>query len=101
MLMQIVLDVLPSQASPIPCEQLFSGTNQIAVNCHACLGMGVFKALVIMGSAWRPDIYDMAAWTSSQEEEVDFFDFKMMLVDDAEMVAWEKDSEKEEIEMVE
>ena len=41
-----------------------------------------------MGSAWGPDIYDMAAWTSSQEEEVD-------------MIAWEKDSEEQQIEMVE
>jgi len=54
-----------------------------------------------MGSAWGPDIYDMAAWTSSQGEEVDFFDFEEMLADDAEMVAWEKDSEEDEIEMVE
>ena len=99
--MQIALDVLPSQASSISCEQLFSGTKQIAVNCCACLGTDIFEELVIMGSAWGPDIYDTAAWTSSQEEEADFFDFEAMLVDDAEMVAWEKDSEEEEIEMVE
>ena len=36
-----------------------------------------------------------------QEEEVDFFDFEEMLADDAEMMAWEKDSEEDEIEMVE
>jgi hypothetical protein len=60
--------------------------------------------ITLDGSAWRPDIYDMAAWTSLQEEEVDFFDFEFdfedMLVNDAEMVAWEKDLEMDDIEMV-
>jgi hypothetical protein len=50
-----------------------------------------------MGSAWRPDIYDMAAWTSSQEEEVDFFDFEEMFIDDEEMVSWEKDLDEDDI----
>ena len=99
--MQIVLDVLPSQASSVPCEWLFFGTKQIPVDHCACLGMDIFEELVIMWSAWGPSIYNMAAWTSSQEEEVDFFNFEVMLVDDAEMVAWEKDSEEEEIDMVE
>src|SRR5271168_380079 len=95
MLARIALDVLPSQVSSVPCERLFSGTKQIAVDRRARLGTAVFEELVVMGSAWGPDIYDMAAWASSQpeEEEVDFFDFEEMLADDAEMVAWEKDSE--------
>jgi len=101
MLAHIALDVLLSQASSVPCEWLFSGTKQIAVDCCARLGTDVFEELVIMGSAWGPDIYDMATWTSSQEEAVDFFDFEAMLADDAEMVAWEKDWEEEGIEMVE
>jgi hypothetical protein len=33
-----------------------------------------------MGSAWRPDLYDMAAWTTFQVEEVDtMFNFEEML----------------------
>ena len=101
MLACIALDVLPSQASSVPCEWLFLGTKQIAVDRRARLGTAVFEELVVMGSAWGPDIYNMAAWTSSQEEEVDFFDFEEMLADDAEMVAWEKDSDDNEIEMIE
>ena len=101
MLACIALDVLPSQASSVPCEWLFLGTKQIAVDRRARLGTAIHKELVVMGSAWVPDIYDIAAWTSSQEEEVDFFDFEEMLADDAEMVAWEKDSDDNEIEMIE
>ena len=61
-LARIALDVLPSQASSVPCERLFSGTKQIAVDHHACLGTAIFEELVVMGSAWGPDIYDMAAY---------------------------------------
>jgi hypothetical protein len=96
-LARIALDVLPSQASSVPCERLFSGTKQIAVDRRARLGSAVFEELVVMGSAWRPDIYDMAAWTSSQEEEVDFFDFEEMFIDDEEMVSWEKDLDEDDI----
>ena len=66
-LVRIALDVLLSQASSVPCEQLFSGTKQIATDRHACLGAAIFKELVVMGSAWQSDIYDIAAWTGSQE----------------------------------
>ena len=105
----IALDVLPSQASSVPCERLFSGTKQIAEDRRARLGATVFEELVIMGSAWGPNLYDMAAWSASQEEEVEFFDYKQMLADEVETVAREKDTledeedefDIEEFEMVE
>ena len=40
----------------------------------------------------------MAAWTSSQAEEVDFFNYKEMLAKDAEVVAWKNDDEIETVE---
>ena len=98
-LARIALDVLPSQASSVPCERLFSGTKQIAVDRRARLGAAVFEELVVMGSAWGPDIYDMAAWTNSQEEEVDFFDFEDMLANDVQMEAWEKDLEEMDLDI--
>jgi len=38
-----------------------------------------------MGSVWRPDLYDMAAWTGSQEEEVDLFNFEELAGDTASL----------------
>ena len=52
MLAHIALDVLPSQASSIPCERVFSGSKQIATDWRVCLGSAVFEELVIMGSTW-------------------------------------------------
>ena len=84
MLAHIALDVLPAQASSVPCEQLFSGTKQIAVDRWASLGSVFFEEIVITKSAWGPDLYDMAAWNASQVKDVDSFNFKELLLDDTE-----------------
>lgn len=83
----IAIDVLPAQASSVPCEQLFSGSKQIATDCQASLGHVVFKELVIMKSVWGPDLYDIVAWTVSQVEEVEQFDFEKLLYDNVDLSA--------------
>jgi hypothetical protein len=80
-LARIALDVLPAQASSVPCEQMFSGSKQIATDRRACLGSIVFEELVIMNSARGPDLYNMAAWNAAQMDEVSF-DFEEMLEED-------------------
>jgi hypothetical protein len=55
-----MLNVLPAQASSVPCECLFSSSKQIATDHHACLGSAIFEELVIMKSVWGPDLGDMA-----------------------------------------
>jgi hypothetical protein len=54
----------------------------------------------MMGSAlaWRPDLYDMAAWTALQQEEVEpaeFLKFEEMYDDDVTSLAWEKELDME------
>jgi hypothetical protein len=69
---------------------MFSGTKQIADDRRACLGSKVFEELTIMGSAWGPGLYDAAAWNAMQVEGVDLLEFEEMLVDDADIVEWDK-----------
>lgn len=90
---RIALDVLPSQASSVPCERLFSGSKQIATDRRACLGPKVFEELVIMKSAWGPDLHDMSAWSAAQVEEISNFDFEEMLANDVECTAWDNEFE--------
>jgi hypothetical protein len=92
-LARIALDVLPAQASSVPCERMFSGSKQIAIDRRACLGNTVFEKLVIMKSAWGPDLYDMAAWNAAQMDEVISFDsgYEEMLEEDNECDAWNND----------
>jgi hypothetical protein len=69
---------------------MFSGTKQIADDHRARLGSKLFEELTIMGSAWRPGLYDAAAWNAMQVEEVDLLKLEEMLVDDADLVEWDK-----------
>ena len=96
-LARIALDILPSQASSVLCERLFSCSKQVAMERRACLGSAVFEELVIMGSAWRSDLYDMSAWASSQVEEVDL-EFEEMFGEDMDCSAW--DREMDDVELV-
>ena len=48
-----------------------------------------------MKSVWGLDLYDMAAWTASQVEEIEQFDFEELLLDDGDILAWAKDMEVE------
>ena len=84
--------MLPAQASSVPCERLFSGTKQVATDRRASLGSEVFEELVIMRSAWGPDLCNMAEWNKAQVEEIPMLEFEDMLVDDAEHSAWERES---------
>jgi hypothetical protein len=85
----IALDILPVQASSVPCKQLFSGTKQIAEDCQSCLGPIVFKELAIINSTWGPELYNIAAWNASQVKEV--MDFEELLTKDVDCLAWDKE----------
>jgi hypothetical protein len=91
MLARIALDVLPAQASSVPCERLFSASKQIATDRRSCLGPIVFEELVIMRSAWGPKLLDLAAWNTSQVEEV--FDFEELLAEDLNNSTWDQEIE--------
>ena len=69
---------------------MFSGTKQIATDRRSRLGSKVFEELTIMGSVWRPGIYDTAAWNAMQVEEVSLLDFEEMLADDVDTFEWDK-----------
>src|SRR6266481_4080114 len=71
----IALDILPCQASSVPCERLFSGSKQVATDRHARLGSDKFKELQIMKSAWCDKVVDLASWNSKQAEEICLEDF--------------------------
>ena len=91
-LARIALDILPSQASSVPCERLFSGTKQVATDRRASLGNMVFEEVTITKSAWGPGLCDVAAWNAAQTEEVAHLDldFEQMLVEDGDQEEWDK-----------
>jgi len=75
----------------VPCEQLFSGGGKIATKCCAQLGVACFEELQVMKFTWRNNIDNLAAWNSSQVEEIDneFGEYWDLLVTDGEQARWD------------
>ena len=65
-LAKIALDVLPAQASSVPCERLFSAGKEIAVARRSQLGADLFEQLQMLKFAWRKGLVDHAAWNSDR-----------------------------------
>ena len=82
-LARIALDVLPIQASSIPCERLFSDGGWAAVRDRSRLGSERFEQLQMMKNAWRNNVVDLAAWNANMFEEI--------LADDEGIVYYGKD----------
>jgi len=89
-LARIALDVLPCQASSVPCERLFSASKQTADTRWASLGAKRFEELQVMKSAWRKDIADLAAQNSAQIEEVELDEFSEILEAEGLAAEWDR-----------
>ncbi len=44
-----------------------------------------------MKHAWGPSIYDVAARNSAQADEISLIDFEQMLIEEGEMIEWDKE----------
>jgi hypothetical protein len=94
-LAKIALDVLPAQASSVPCERLFSGGKEIAVARRVQLGSERFEQLQVLKFAWRKDLVDHAGWNSEQVEEFEMDEYKEMLMADVDAGEWDTDTDME------
>ncbi|KIL56845.1 hypothetical protein M378DRAFT_88744, partial [Amanita muscaria Koide BX008] len=90
---RLALNVLPVQASSVPCERLFSGSKQTASDRRARLGSDRFEELQLMKFAWRRNLTDIAAWNSQQVEEVDLdiADFQELLREEEDSLKWDRE----------
>ena len=89
-LARIALDVLPIQASSVPCERLFSAAKLIATDRRARLSPEVFEELQVLKFAWRGELVNLAVRNAKETEEID--DFTGYLAEDTEMRNWEMES---------
>jgi hypothetical protein len=96
-LRRIALDYLACPASSVPCERLFSAGGEIATKRRARLGAVRFEELQMMKFAWRKDISDLAAWNSSQIEDIEdeITQYKDILVEDQALDEWDSKSAAE------
>src|SRR6202522_4153291 len=88
-LARIALDVLPSQASSVPCERVFSGSKLTATDHRARLGSQLFEELQLMKGSWRGLTVDLAQLNSDIIEEI-FDDGEDLLLADEELTLWDE-----------
>jgi hypothetical protein len=82
-LTSIALDVLPCQASSVPCEHLFSVSKQAADDHWASLGAKHFEELQVLKFAWHKNITNLTAWNMLLEKvNIDEY-CEMLMADEA------------------
>jgi hypothetical protein len=91
-LARIALDVLPVQASSVPCERLFSAGKEIADDRRARLGAERFEELQMLKFSWRDSQVDHSILNSLEVEHI-MDEFERMLEADAELAALDSDTE--------
>jgi hypothetical protein len=92
-LARIALDILPMQASSVPCERVFSAAKLIATDRRARLSPVVFEELQILKLAWRDRLLNWAALNAEDIDEIDEIDEKFVchLAEDKELKEWEEE----------
>ena len=88
-LARIALDVLPSQASSIPTEWLFSGGKVTVDDKHARLGCKKFEEIELMKFSWRKGLDDLAGNNTNVVKEVDLVPFHDHLCEDEDADKWD------------
>jgi hypothetical protein len=86
----IAIDILPCQASSVPCERLFLASKQTVDLCRSSLSAKHFKELQIMKFAWRKKILDNAEQNWVQVKEVQLGEYSEFLEADETLVEWDK-----------
>jgi hypothetical protein len=89
----MALDVLPCQASSVPCERLFSSSKQVATERRSRLGCERLEHLLVMKSTWQGSVVDWAALNSNATEEVDIIAYTDLLQADNDAMRWDKEDE--------
>jgi len=89
-LARIALDILPCQASSVPCERLFSASKQTADLRRSSLGSKRFEELQIMKFAWRKKIVDNAEQNWARVEDVELGEYSEFLEVDETSAKWDK-----------
>ena len=89
-LARIALDVLPSQASSVPCERTFSTAKLTATDRRSCLKADIFEILQIMNPAWRDRLINLAEVNDEDLEQCDD-EFMSFLIAEDEWETWQQE----------
>lgn len=86
----MALDILPCQASSVPCERLFSASKQVTTERRSRLGADRLEQLLVMKSAWQGTMVDWAAMNSRAVDEIEINDYSDLLQADKDVREWDE-----------
>ena len=86
----MALDILPCQASSVPCERLFSASKQVTMERRSRLGADRLEQLLVMKSAWQGTMVDWAAMNSRAVDEIEINDYSDLLQADKDVREWDE-----------
>jgi hypothetical protein len=89
-LARIALDILPSQASSVPCERVFSSSKLTATDRRARLKAEIFEELQMLKATWSRTTVDLAQLNSEEIEEVSD-EFEDLFLADEEWKQWDEE----------
>jgi hypothetical protein len=88
-LSRIALDVLPSQASSVPCERAFSSAKLTGSDRRSRMKAEIFEILQILKAKWRGNLINLEEL--EELEVVHDSEFIGFLLADQEQNSWEND----------
>lgn len=86
----MALDILPCQASSVPCERLFSASKQVTTERRSRLSADRLEQLLVMKSAWQGTMVDWAAMNSRAVDEIEINDYSDLLQADKDVREWDE-----------
>ncbi|KAF5376407.1 hypothetical protein D9615_008613 [Tricholomella constricta] len=69
LMFSVVMDVLPVQASAVPCEQVFSSSKETTTLHRSCLSPGLMEMLQVLKYTYKQDRLDFTeGWLAKEED---------------------------------
>lgn len=82
---RIALNVIPIQATSVPCERLFSASKQDADQLRASIGPLRFEQVQVLKYRWRANAVDFARANNDFVEVCTIGHYQSLLADDNEL----------------
>lgn len=87
---RIALNVIPAQASSVPCERLFSASKPDANQHRARIGPLRFEQVQVLKARWKEGAVDFAKVNAKFVEVYAIGEYEAMLAEDADMAELDK-----------
>ena len=87
----IAIDLLPAQASSVPCEHLFSACKKTAMDHHSCLSADRFEQLQVLKFAWCDQIPNLTTFNNDDENFIDLTTYEVLHAEDVSKAALNKE----------